>query len=434
MPEPVRSEWVLLPEPKQLEFTGGWLAVKPSQTAVEADATKRLIADALVLVSGSARTDAVIFGVPMQDAFKVDPAAVPQPEGYTLDISAKSIAITAHDEAGAFHAAQTLTQLARQAAGKKYLPCLRISDWPDFPHRGVMLDIARDKVPEMDTLYAFVDQMAEWKLNELQLYTEHTFAYKGHHVVWENASPMTPQQIHALDVYCREHFIELVPNQNSFGHMGRWLSHPEYAYLGEMTDGGDDLCPVEPRCITFLNELYDQLLPCFSSGQVNVGCDETWSLGKGRSATAVNEKGEGRVYLDFLLQIHQLVSAHGKRMQFWGDIINKHPELIPELPKDMIAIEWGYDADHPFERNCARYAAAGVPFYVAPGTSSWCSLLGRTENSLENLRNAAINGKANGAIGYLITDWGDLGHWQFLPVSYGPMAYGAAACWAYDAN
>src|SRR5205814_5892887 len=44
------------------------------------------------------------------------------------------------------------------------------------------------------------------------------------------------------------------------------------------------------------------------------------------------------------------------------------------------------------------------------------------------------NGLKHGAIGYLNTDWGDNGHWQFLPVSYLGFAYGAALSWCVQAN
>jgi hypothetical protein len=140
------------------------------------------------------------------------------------------------------------------------------------------------------------------------------------------------------------------------------------------------------------------------------------------------------VYLDFLLKIYEEVKARGRTMQFWGDIITHHAELIPELPKDVIALEWGYEADHPFAVTCPQFAASGIPFYVCPGTSSWCTIAGRTDNALGNLRNAAENGLKHGAIGYLITDWGDRGHWQFLPVSYLGFAAGAAYAWTLEAN
>jgi hypothetical protein len=121
-------------------------------------------------------------------------------------------------------------------------------------------------------------------------------------------------------------------------------------------------------------------------------------------------------------------------MQFWGDIIVQHPELVSELPNEIIALEWGYEDYQPQAENCAQFAAAGIPFYVCPGTSSWNSIGGRTKNAIGNLRTAAINGKEFGAIGYLITDWGDNGHWQVLPVSYIGYSAGAAFSWCYETN
>src|SRR5207237_510321 len=129
-----------------------------------------------------------------------------------------------------------------------------------------------------------------------------------------------------------------------------------------------------------------------------------------------------------------LVKSHGRRMMFWGDIIVQKPELIRELPRDAIALEWGYEADHPFDRDGEMFARAGVPFYVCPGTSSWNSIAGRTDNALANLRSAAENGRKHGAIGYLITDWGDNGHLQYLPASYLAFAAGAAFSWCLESN
>ena len=374
---------------------------------------------------------------------RVDPAAVPRPQGYTMRIGEAGVDIAAHDAPGAFYACCTLAQII--ATQGEALPHLEISDWPDFPVRGVMLDVSRDKVPQMGTLRELVDMLAGWKFNQLQLYTEHTFAYRQHPQVWAEASPITGEEIIELDAFCRERFIELVPNQNSFGHMHRWLTHPRYAALAETHDEFDTpwntrmkgpfgLNPEDPGSIALVSSLYDELLPHFSSRMVNVGCDETIDLGVGRSKAAVAERGAGRVYLDFLLKIYEQVRRHDHTMQFWGDIIIQHPELIAELPKDVIALEWGYEADHPFAEHCPQFAAAGIPFYVCPGTSAWCSLAGRTHNALVNLANAAENGLKHGATGYLITDWGDNGHWQALPASYTGFAVGAAYSWAYEAN
>jgi hypothetical protein len=181
--------------------------------------------------------------------------------------------------------------------------------------------------------------------------------------------------------------------------------------------------------LRFLASLYDELLPNFTSRSFNVGCDETWELGKGRSQKPCEEKGTTRVYLDFLLGIHELVRKHERTMMFWGDIILHQPDLISELPEDIVALEWGYEAGHDFNKRCRAFKDAGASFYVCPGTSSWNSLTGRVPNCIGNLTNAAANGLKHGAIGYLITDWGDGGHHQYLPISYPGIFAGAALSW-----
>ncbi|HQN00860.1 MAG TPA: glycoside hydrolase family 20 zincin-like fold domain-containing protein [Candidatus Hydrogenedentes bacterium] len=218
----------------------------------------------------------------LEPDIELRPPAIPREQGYILSITPERILITARDLQGIFYAEQTLNQLKRQFAGTGKLPVVHIEDWPDFPNRGVMLDVARDKVPTMETLYLLVDMFASLKFNQLQLYTEHTFAYPGHEEVWKDASPMTAEEIQALDAYCAKRFIELVPNQNSFGHMHRWLEHDRYKGLAE-TPGSPDLCPTNPASIDLLRSMYDSLLPNFTSRQFNVGCDETFSLGKGGS-------------------------------------------------------------------------------------------------------------------------------------------------------
>lgn len=358
-------------------------------------------------------------------------------QGYKLSIGPECIEIVASSASGAFYGACTLRQIVRQCGEE--LPCLSISDSPDFAERGVMLDISRDKVPTMETLYRLVDQLAEFKINQFQLYTEHTFAYPSHREVWAEASPMTGEQIIEIDAYCRARFIDLVPNQNSFGHMERWLKFDRYRPMAESPNGGEtawgrrdypfSLCPIDKKSIPFVRGLYDELLPHFTSSYFNVGLDETIDLGYGRSKLVCKERGTGRVYLDFLLQIYQEVKKRGRRMQFWWDIILHYPELIDELPRDLIALEWGYEWNHPFAEHTKRIADSGLEFHVCPGTSSWNALVGRTENAIVNITTAAKSGAKHGARGLLNTDWGDFGHWQPLSVSYLGYMVGAAASW-----
>ncbi len=378
------------------------------------------------------------------DAVRVGHEVFNKREGYVLTLRDNAVSVEAADGAGAYYAKQTLTQLKRLATWGVALPNVRVTDWPDLAHRGVMVDISRDKVPTMATLRQTVDLLASLKVNQLQLYTEHTFTYAAHEVVWQNASPMTAEQVRELDAYCAERFIELVPNQNCFGHFERWLKHPAYADLAETPDGFVDawgqhrpagtLSPLDARSIALVDGLLSEILPCFKSNRVNVGCDETFELGQGHSATACAERGVGRVYLEYLNKVIGCAKRFGRAAQYWGDVVLEHPGLVSELPSDAVALLWGYEADHPFDEQAQRFAEAGVPFYVCPGTSGWNSFVGRTPNMRNNIARATKGACEHGAAGLLITDWGDHGHWQPLPVSWAGYAWGAAMSWARGAN
>ncbi|MEN8160173.1 MAG: family 20 glycosylhydrolase [Myxococcota bacterium] len=387
-------------------------------------------------------------------------------ETFTLAIGGGRITIRFGDTNARRYARETLRQLRRQFP--ETLPALRIEDAPDFPVRGLMLDVSRDRVPTRETLEHLVHRMARLRLNHLELYTEHTFAYTGHEAVWRDASPLTADDVEWLDALCDQHGIELVANQNTFGHMARWLQHDAYRARAEAPDGFRTkfgmtlppgvLAPTEDNA-AFALGLCRELLACHSSRRIHIGCDETFELGQGQSAAEVEREGRGRVYLDHLLRLTRPLLADGHEVLFWGDILRHHPELVSALPKEgAIACAWHYEApqttvplpdgllellaDFGIDRDSFRgfsahvdaFADSGLPFWVCPGTSSWNSLLGRLANARGNLLDAAETGLARGAAGYLITDWGDNGHMQPPSVSFAPVAYGASLAWSLDAN
>ena len=349
-----------------------------------------------------------------------------RPEGYRLRVDATGARIEATDGSGVARARATLAQLAADG----HLPEADVTDWPEYPVRGLMLDISRDKVPTMQTLRWLVDVMAGWKLNHLELYTEHTYAYPGHDEVWRDASPMTASEVEELGAYCAERHVELTANQNCLGHMERWLAHDRYRPLAVAPDGWNDamgvrhhpttMDPSHPGSLALARSLLAELLPRFSSRRAHVGLDEPWELPPGRA-------GDYGAYIGALRRAPEL---DGHDMLVWGDIVARHPELIPALPDGVTVCEWGYEADHPFPDRCRALAGAGRPFWVCPGTSSWDSLLGRWTNARDNCLSAARAGLEHGAAGYLVTDWGDNGHLQPVSVSLPGLAAAAAASWS----
>jgi hypothetical protein len=360
-----------------------------------------------------------------------DPAMA-SPEAYRLQITPQGIEIFASGDAGAYYAVQTLRDLI--ALHGKNLPACAIEDHPDFTRRGIYLDCARGKVPTVATLRALIERLAHWKINELQLYIEDTFTFKQHPLIGKTTSRFTPEDILELQECCKQHHIRFVGSLTSFGHMERILALPEYRHLAELPGfwdlpGGMTLSPVDPGSIKLVEEMYAEFVPLFEAVDFNVCFDEPFELGKGRSKALAERKGVGRVYLDFLLQVYRLCQKYGKRMNAWADIVLEHPDLLGELPKDIVMLNWDYDAGGAIARRHGEIAAAGLPSVVCPGTSSWTSHGTRLDNAMGNVAEFAAIGLKTGAEGLLMTDWGDYAHRNFLGLSLHGFAHAAAHAW-----
>ncbi|MFC9181010.1 hypothetical protein ACFTZJ_09960 [Streptomyces globisporus] len=174
------------------------------------------------------------------------------------------------------------------------------------------------------------------------------------------------------------------------------------------------------------------------------------------------EQGPGEVYFSFVTRLMAPWLEAGYTVEFWADVFAENPELMDRVPPGAVPVVWQYDGprllsevidgDTPEARTWQRLGAdldnlrggfrsrgkvlsdAGVPFWVAPGAGNWNSLLGRIDNAVDNMLDAAETGRENAAGGFLLTSWGDHGHWDAPSVAYGPVVFGGAVSWSLEAN
>ena len=349
-------------------------------------------------------------------------------EEYEIVVKTNKIIIYSSSDEGAFRAVTTLKQIHKQAHN---IPCLSIWDKPDYKNRASMCDF-RSKIPTLDTLKETVRMLADMKYNQFQLYFESfAFYYSNFPEFYGDEKVLTPDDIRALDEYCKSLYIELVPAQASFGHMSKWLARPELSHLGCTEPRSSSLNPLDPESIKVVEKIYDCILPCFSSDKVNICCDEVGELGKGKTEKAALEYGSGKLFMDFLNKIAELVKTkYGKKIMFWSDMINHNSDLWKYIPEGSTALLWGYNSWYMrFDKFSSLLQKSGIDYYVCPGTSNWGSFTGRTTNALYNIRRASDAGKEYGASGILITDWGNSGNPQFESISYFGYAVGASYSW-----
>ncbi len=363
-------------------------------------------------------------------------------EKYTLSIKDNKITIIGDSNKGIFYGTQTLAQIVSLNPVK--IPCMEINDSPDFAHRGYYHDITRGKVPTLETLKMLVEKLAFYKINELQLYIEHSYAFREIPELWIDKDPITSEEILELDSYCKKYYIDLIPSLATFGHLYELLRIKRFEHLNELDIKASELPhdlwdrmahytidPLNKESLDLISSMLEEYLPLFSSKYFNICCDETFDLGKGKNAKVAQEKGDGRLYVDFLKKIIGIVIKHGKIPMFWGDIVLRHPELIKEIPSNTIFLNWAYGADVT-EDATATFCKAGVQQYVCPGVTGWSRFANDINFASKNIKKMIQYGKKYSADGVLNTDWGDCGHVNFISSSYHGMIFGASLSWNSD--
>lgn len=342
------------------------------------------------------------------------------------------------DGAGLLYGVQTLCQMVEQQGA--LLPVVRVRDYPQISRRGYYLDQTRGRVLKLAELKRIADRLCRYKLNEFQLYVEHTYLFRDLSEMWRDTSPLTAEEILELDDYCAERHIDLVPSLASFGHLYMLLSTRSHEDLCELWDASSQpfsfvdrmrhhtVNVSDERTLPLIQKMLEEYMSLFRSDRFNLCADETFDLGKGKSAALAAEKGIHRIYVDYLKELCDFVVQRGKKPMFWGDVICGEPLLARELPRETICLTWGYAPDQR-EEESRRMAEAGIRQYLCPGVSGWNQWMNQIGDSYRNITRMCGYARKYRAEGVLNTDWGDFGHINHPAHSVVGMIYGAAFSW-----
>lgn len=377
-------------------------------------------------------------GEPKEGDIYLEISEVLDAQEYQLSVQRDGIWITGGDGAGVLYGVQTLSQMCLQYGGM--LPCVEIIDAPEIKNRGYFLDETRGRVLTLPYLKKVVDRLSRYKINQFQLYVEHTYLFRQLSEMWRDETPLTAEDIMELDAYCKARHIELVPSLASFGHLYMLLSTRSYGHLCELENSWKEpfsfwdrmrhhtINVTDDAALPLIEGMIEEYMALFSSNKFNICADETFDLGKGKAKEAAEREGVHRIYIHYVKELCEFLVEKGKQPMFWGDIICGEPELIKELPENTICLNWGY-APEQREHECKVMAEAGARQYLCPGVAGWNQWMNLIHNSYKNIvRMCDYAGKYQ-AEGILNTDWGDCGHINHPEFSIPGMIYGAAFSW-----
>lgn len=296
-------------------------------------------------------------------------------EGYHLKVKRGDILLTANKPAGIFYGVQTLLQMlpaeiksgtAQPKDMKWTIPCTEITDKPQFPWRGLMLDVSRHWFTKEEVM-KYIDQLAEYKMNvfhwhltddqgwrleikSLPRLTE-VGAWRAERVGdWWGRERQQPgeettyggfysqEDVKEVLAYAARRYVRVIPEIDVPGHgVAALVSYPELACMkapdalnvGNKFYGEDEntLCIGKESTFEFMDKVLTEVAALFPDEYIHIGGDECfkgfWHKCPRCQARmkAENMKNEEELQSYFIHRMGDLLKSKGKKLVGWDEIL-----------------------------------------------------------------------------------------------------------------
>ncbi|PJJ08194.1 hexosaminidase [Flavobacterium sp. 1] len=292
-------------------------------------------------------------------------------ESYLLDVTPSKITINATTDVGALHGLETLLQLLQNTNNSFYFPASKISDFPRFTWRGLMIDVARHFMP-VDVIKRNLDGMAAVKMNVFHWHLVDDQGWriemKKHPKLIQMASDgnyYTQEEIKNIVKYAAERGILVVPEIDVPGHGSAILTaYPEIGSKVEILNVGSGekgqqlkqiqkydlernagiftptLDPSNPKTYELLSSIFDEVCPLFPGKFFHIGGDENegkdWDsnpkIQEFKKKHNLANNHELQTY--FTMQLIPMLKKHNKTLMGWEEIMTK------DMSKEAIIHSW----------------------------------------------------------------------------------------------
>lgn len=315
-------------------------------------------------------------------------------EGYTLDVTPKTITLKTATEAGLFYALITLEQLlppdfdptTPTEVVRLGVPAVSIRDEPRFSWRGYMLDVSRHFF-SVEEVKQVIDMAAAQKMNRFHWHLTDDQGWRieiksrplltkigawradrtntdERYSDWWGRAPLQPdeeptyggfytqEEISEIVAYAKARFIEIVPEIDMPGHaQAAVAAYPEIGAvnaLSTVATGGvfknNTLNPGKEETFAFAEDVLNEVMDLFPFGYVHIGGDECnksqWTIDPEAQRRMQEEglKSEEELQSYFIRRMEQIVNARGKTMIGWDEI------LEGGLAPNAVVMSWRGDA------------------------------------------------------------------------------------------
>ena len=283
----------------------------------------------------------------------------------------------------------------------------------DYRIRAVQVDLAR-QMETLPFLKGFIDFIAENHYNTLFLYLEWRVRTRTFDLGKKEG--YSAEELREIIDYAALRGIDVIPGLATLGHAEQVLRLKKYASCSECRNGVQgrfghtavmDFCPSLPETREFLDSYLSDVAEIFTeTPYFHVGGDEVFNMAYCAECRkkAPDLAGEARLYLEHFQFVHQVVTKLGKRMMFWDDMFEYYPDILPEMPRDIIMVNWQYQENvHGylghfcnlcFHDLLKQYDQLGFDYLTAPADFCW-----------NNVDTSTVHGDKYHPMGGLLTSW-----------------------------
>lgn len=295
-------------------------------------------------------------------------------EGYHLKVEKRQITIEANQPAGIFYGVQTLLQMLPKEIRSQQvqhdvewaIAGADITDKPQFPWRGLMLDVSRHWFTKEEVM-RFIDELAEYKMNvfhwhltddqgwRIEIKSLPNLTAKGAWRAkrvgqWWQREPQqldeeatyggyyTQEDIKDVLAYAKQRYVRVIPEIDVPGHsLATLVAYPElacmkapkYVNVGNKFYGEDEntLCAGKEETFEFLDKVFTEVAALFPDEYIHVGGDECfkgfWHTCPRCQARmkAENLKDENELQSYVIHRLESILKAKGKKLIGWDEIL-----------------------------------------------------------------------------------------------------------------
>ena len=350
-------------------------------------------------------------------------------QAYSLSITNNKIEINAITEKGLFYGAMSLVQLLENNITRE-IQTLEIYDWPNMELRGISDDISRGQVSNLKNFKRILDFIARYKINTYMPYLEDMLQLKSYPSIGKNRGALSNKEVEEIVSYATERYIDVIPAFQTLGHFENILTKEEFVDYAEFP-GAASLAVTEAKTYGFLENMLKEVFALFPSEYINIGADESYDVGYGKSKALTNKVGSAKVHTEHYKKVFQFCKANNKKVIMYGDVILNQKDILDLIPKDITIIDWHYGANKRYV-STDIFKKAKFNFIVSPSVWNFRTTFPTYQIALPNIKNIIHDGLLNGAKGIINSNWGDYGAETFKEFVLFGYAWSAQCSWNYE--